>query len=39
MPGVAGNGVLVDVELVFMSEGLQSGVQVPSVVKASASRA
>jgi hypothetical protein len=34
---VAVNGVLVAVELILISEGLQSGVPVPLVVKASAS--
>ena len=37
MPEVAVNGVFVSVELVCISDGLQSGVLVPSVVKARAS--
>jgi hypothetical protein len=36
-PDVAVNGVFVVVELVFISEGLQFGVLVPSVVNANAS--
>ena len=36
-PEVAVNGLFVAVELVFISEGVQSAVPVPSVVKADAS--